>query len=406
MRPRPLTVPILIDSAYTGSPDQPLHIQPTHVASWTIPASSPGAGPSRCIALACPDNTIWFTASLEPKKGSSSRGQLPRISLPPSGDNKSQQDGSPLGPLRRPASAQRNASYAGRSRDTGNLGVSTPRNRAASSASSVASASKRRVSAFSPPNPAPPQPVSSLLAATASFAPPTGPDRSGRSSLSEREELLEHLREQRGQDRRSEDSHTGLGLGIAGLGRRGLPNVHGKEENADSGRGHVSGSMSPRSVRSDDSSHTLGNRLISRLRGEDVSERDRERAMRERIEEVEVDREMEREVRDQQREKDDMRKVAAGEEMAAARRTPGSGTPGTTTPVEDADGYFPDTFRKPVNRIILPRRCRGRIVAMRVVQELDVLCVLRDNGYASRRASEAVLTSAVCSIRYHCQPCS
>lgn len=382
MKLRPLTVPILIDSNYTGSPDQPLPIQPTLLASWTTPASSPVAGPSRCIALACPDNTIWISTWPETKKGSSSRSQLPKISLPPSSNSSAhQQDGTPLSPLRRPASAQRNASYAGRARDAGSLGVSTPRNRAASSASSVASSSKRRVSAFSPPTPAPPQPVSSLSAATASFAPPTGQDHSSRSSLSERDELLEHLREQRGQDRRSEEGPSALGLGIAGLGRRGLPNVHGKEENLESSKGHVSGSMSPRSVRSDDSSHTLGNRLISRLRGEDVSERDRERAIRERIEEVEVDREMEREVRDQQKEKEDMRKVAAGEEIAAARRTPGSGTLGGSTPVEEeANGYFPEVSPKPVTRVFLPRRSRGKIISICAVQELGILCVLRDNG--------------------------
>jgi hypothetical protein len=92
--------------------------------------------------------------------------------------------------------------------------------------------------------------------------------------------------------------------------------------------------------------------------------------VKDRIQEVEVEREMEREVREEEKEKEDQRVVEQ------ARKTP------LHTPGEERDQGLRDlrgAARPAVVRVVLPSPVRGKIVSLKVLEEVG-LCVVRDNG--------------------------
>lgn len=325
----PLVIPFLI-SPHTSVSGLP--VQPTHVASWSIPSN---AGPSKRIALAGKDNSIWITT-------------LPRDPLPP--------------PSPSPSDPPLNISQPVPVLLTPTSGTSTPtrfkghsheaRPRAPSVTSSIhttSSAHRHRGSTFSPPPPALLIPKPTLSSVTA--VPET---HSHRDSESEHAELLDHLRGQRGpESTHPEDRGIGLGLGLPGLGRRGLPGVHGKEEHEHSG------TTSPRSVVSAESNKTVA----SRLRGWAKQETVEEEGLKERIEEIEVEIEVEKEVLEEQREAEDLKVVEAAR--------------GAVTPKEDSVSAWTDGQLS--TRVVLRTPGLGKISCFKVVDDVG-LCVLRDTG--------------------------
>ncbi|ORY34903.1 hypothetical protein BCR39DRAFT_515490 [Naematelia encephala] len=355
MREPPLQLPILLDSNL-GSPSRSsaIPVQPSHIAAWTVPSSTPGAGPSRRVALEGGDNSIWIHTSPMNHLSSSLdvspalQQSLPTILTTP--DPGSSSDTlSPRLPSR--PGASRHASYTGRPR-------------APSSASSIltttSSASRRRVSAFSPPPSARQQPTATLSSVTATNSHPDG--GSHRSSSSERVELRDHLREQRRSE--TNDDRSSLGLGIAGLGRRGLSGVHGKDE-------LEAGTSTPRSIVSIDSTITVG----SRLRGWTRTSVDKDKDdLKERMEEVEVELEMEKEIRVEEKEKGE-RKVI--EEAIIRTPTPRE-EKGFDLPERRASGDV-DWDHVQVKRLVLPDAGKGKVVVMKVLEGAG-LCVLRDQG--------------------------
>ena len=172
-----------------------------------------------------------------------------------------------------------------------------------------------------------------------------------RDSISEHAELLDHLREQRGPEAGHEEERSTLGLGIAGLGRRGLPGVHGKEDHEHSG---VS---SPKSGVSVEVSKAVGGRLRNWTRNT-VPDED----LQERIQEIEVEREMEREVLEENKEAEDLRLVQEARGPPRLR--------------EEVGG-----LREEVTvRVVLRQPGCGKVVSLRTFEEVGLLCVLRDTG--------------------------
>lgn len=348
MRTKDLRVPLLFPSG--DEKEDALPSRPSQIATWwSCEPSSSKAGPSRRVALAYPDNTIWITAVPEASSSVTSQTPAPAATLPqiiiPPGLTSTSASGSrtPNGSrLSRPP-VPRASSFAGR-------------HRASSSASSILSSSaRRRSSALSPPPPG--QPVAAVSAETASADPHANHDH--RTSISDKAELRGHLREQRGRPSSTQDDSR-LGLGISGLGRRGLPGVHSKEEIAD-----ASGAASPRSTRSTESNRTIKTRLMGWIGGEDgQAEKDRKDLM-ERVQEVEVEREMAKEVEEDKRELEDEQIINK------ARRTP------TGTPRQD-NGEMSAGFR--TRRITLPMPWKGKITRLLVDEDSEVLLILRDIG--------------------------
>ncbi|KAI9633004.1 uncharacterized protein MKK02DRAFT_40384 [Dioszegia hungarica] len=344
-----LSIPVLYGAAETE--DGSLSIQPTHTASWhSREPSTSTAGSSRRVAFACADNTIWITslsgaaASGGPVSPDIGTDSVPQIVIPPTR--------APSGGSRTPTASRlsrpvvpRSSSFAGR-------------HRATSSASSIlSSSSRRRSSALSPPPIA--SPIASVSTTTALADPHAGHDH--RTSLSDRTDLLGHLREQKASGVTQDDGR--LGLGIAGLGRRGLPGVHSKEDIAEH-----SGAVSPKSAKSAESGRTISTRLMGWMGAdENTEEKDRNELM-ERVAEVEVEREMIREVEEDKREAEDEKIIQE------ARRTP-LRTPRLSSGPEDGTRR---TGR--VTRIVLRETARGKVVQLKVDEDLGVLLVLRDIG--------------------------
>ncbi|ORX37934.1 hypothetical protein BD324DRAFT_623874 [Kockovaella imperatae] len=326
----PLTIPLIVDPLST---DHALPVQPTRLATWT-------AGTCRRVALASSDNTIWVhTSSLLPAEDASP--PAPAQPLP------SIITSSPFGSATLQGSdASRNAVH---------------RSRAASSTSSglTRSSKIRLASGFSPTLSATHLPTTSLTAATATL---NAHDEHGhrRTSLSERAELLEHLREQ-AKDQEEEDSTF---TRLSALARRGLPGVHGKED-----YDFVDGSMSPRSTVSIDSQRTFTD-MFSWKRAEEEEER-KTREIKEKIEEVDVQREMEKETREGEREKQEARAI----EAAQRRPERGPKPRRSATTIEEES----KTVQKSIHRLVLPLFERGAIVCMTVVEDVG-LVVLRDVG--------------------------
>lgn len=407
MRDAPLAVPLFLNASVPDPTDPALPIEPTHIAVWDHHSV---AGPSRRVALAAPDNSIWIhTTPHETGIHSSGRpaGQkdvsvggtsIPRITTTRSGSS------TPLAPPR-PANP-RHSSFAGHASSTSRAQAHS-RSRAPSTASSIlSSSSRRRASAFSPPATAvavvqgtsalSPTIATATATSTAvtvdaetggqahsSTSPHTHPsNQSERSSLSERGELLDHLREQV-RNRSSEDSgrHVGLGLGLGiGLGRK-LP-VHGQN---DHDKSSMSGTTSPRSVRSMDvRTSSLGGLMswaIGDGEGEKAGMKEQEEDLQQQMEEVEVEREMERGRREEMEEKEGMEKVM----LLKSPRSPLSFEHQREELKRTNTGRakIRNNRRRgeeAIRRVYLPRSRDGEIVCLKVVEELGVLAVLRDTG--------------------------
>lgn len=344
MKAQPLTIPILVDGLI--SQDGALPVEPKHIASWqSLEPSSSTSTPFRRVAFACPDNTIWITTLPDnPSTSTITRSpDLPQLVVPSNHTNESAGGSrTPTGSrLSRPI-IPRSSSFAGR-------------HRASSSASSILSAtSRRRASALSPPPSA--TPLAAVSTTTASADPHAGHDH--RKSSADRSELLGHLREQRGAGTTQDDGR--LGLGIAGLGRRGLSGVHSKEDISQ----QDGGAVSPRSSKSTESARTISTRLMGWIGDEKVSNERERKELMERVQEVEVEREMLREVEEDRREEEEEKLIES------ARRTP----VGTPTLGRDAE------VATRVKRIILRQAPRGKIVLLKADEEVGVLIVLRDIG--------------------------
>ena len=328
----PFQLSILLDPLAPSS-DGAIPIQPTHIASWSIPCE---AGPSRRIALASSDNSIWVqTSPLHPLPPPEAIPPAPKqplpsiITSPPSTSNS------------RP-STTRNISH---------------RSRATSSTSSLFTSSSRfRATALSPPSSTSTLPTTSLTSATAT---PAASDAHvhghSRSSLSERAELLGRL----GEQVKEEEDESTLSK-ITGLAKRGLSGVHGKQEHEPT----AAGSTSPRSTISFESSRTFTD-MFGWRKGDEEEKRTRE--LKEKMEEVEVEREMQRETREERREAGEARV------LEHAQRTP-RGLQRRKT-VYGSSGTEVD-----VRRVVLDQSDMGRVVCVKVFEGFG-LCILRDVGW-------------------------
>nr|XP_019043333.1 hypothetical protein I302_07908 [Kwoniella bestiolae CBS 10118]OCF22263.1 hypothetical protein I302_07908 [Kwoniella bestiolae CBS 10118] len=352
MAEKPLKVPILLDPNLPSSPST-LPIIPSHIASWLLPSSSSEAGPSRRTALACADNTIWIhtAPTSTSKENVQSPGNIPFITT--------QAASSPSSPRRNRPTASRNLSYSGRPRNT-------------SSASSIAG--KRRTSAFSPPPSALQLPTTTLSSVSASAA---GPDQhTHRGSVSDRHDLRESLEKQK---ERREDGSSMIGLGIGGIGRRGLVGLHGREEQDERDRDR-SGATSPKSFVSSTSNETTSNRFGFFGRNslsadnDDSESQVGNRENEEKIKEVQVDLEMEKETREDRKSSQDRRLI----ENLISERSPT--IPSNLIPPPTGRKRVKEGKGDDVQRIVLRDVGKGKIVQMKVFEEVDSLVVLRDEG--------------------------
>lgn len=338
MPPVSLAIPFLVGSQQVR-PNQ-LDFAPTHIASWSTPNQ---AGPSRKIALAAPDNTIW----VYPDPGSTLTTQPVDPPPPPS---------APLPTIRATSPTPSGTPQTSRANNP-RVSPFSNRSRAPSNASSTRTASsRRRVTSFSPPASAHPV-VASVSPTTATVASSDGHARG--NSLAERAELLETLREQ--QARNSEEGRPGVGLGI-NLGRR--LDVHGQADHDK-----TSGTTSPKSVKSLESQHTsIGGRLMGWAKGADSEEQRLQQELDEQVAEIAVEREMELETEKDVRQEEEKKTI----EEAMARASPAA------MPTAQDHRTHPASA---VRRIILERPGHGRIVSMKVFRRLGLLCVLRDVGW-------------------------
>lgn len=317
-----------------------IHFVPSHVASWT---SSSKAGPSRHVALAAPDNTIWvypYLNDIDVHTASDESSLSPHPPLPSIKATSPTPSGTPQ--ATRPANP-RVTSFSNRSR-------------APSNASSHTSSSRRRITSFSPPTSA--QPVTATISPTTATV-SAGDGHARVNSLSERAELLEHLREQ--QTRNGEEGKSRVGLGI-NLGRK-------VEAQGQADHDRSSGATSPKSVRSSDSQQapSIGGRLMGWAKGAGEEKHHAKKELEEQVAEIAVEREMELETEKDTRQEEEMKTV----EEAITRASP------THTP---ADQPIRSTRTDAIRRIILGKPGLGKVVSMEVYEELGLLCVLRDIG--------------------------
>ncbi|WWC65680.1 uncharacterized protein I303_108301 [Kwoniella dejecticola CBS 10117] len=381
MADKPLKIPFLLDPLLPSStPDQSLPIKPTRIASWIIPSCSE-AGPSRRTALACADNTIWIHTSSERASTSVSREDIlsPGVGLPSITTQAASSPTSPqIGARRSRPTRSRNLSYSGR-----------PRN--ASSASSIYSTTStsgsgsgrnnnsRRTSAFSPPPSALQLPTTTLSSVSASVA---APDKHAhRGSLSDKNDLRESLEKHK---ERKDDGPSVIGLGIGGITRKGLVGLHGRDEGPSQNMDEKSGATSPKSFMSTNSESTTSTarfgffgRNSTSTDADNDDEKDRNE---ERIEEAKVELEMEKEAREDKRELQDRKLI----EDVIQNRSP--------TPTPTISGQFQgDTAGEEnksalekgkdfVRRIVMREAGRGKIVQMKVFEEIESLVILRDEG--------------------------
>lgn len=309
----PLVIPFLPNVDLEG----PLPVAPVRIASW---ATTTTAGPSKRLAVAGTDNTVWIlTTEIDAPQ------LLPDLSLSEAA-------------LRPPRS--RHVSSASTSTVTGG------RPRALSSTSSImTSTSLRRVLS-------PTAASASLSSATVTAAAPDG--HVPRASLSEHSDLMNQLREQVDRD----DRPPSLGHAIAGHARAGVSGVQHKAEPRDDG------STSPKSVGSSESrgmSATLSG-IMGRSSDSEASAKER----RAKIDEMEVEQQMIREEAEDEREAVDMKIV---------EKAP----PPQATPTPDALSPRRKTTQPPM-RIVLPEPGRGSIIDLAVLEEVGELVILRDVG--------------------------
>jgi hypothetical protein len=147
---------------------------------------------------------------------------------------------------------------------------------------------------------------------------------------------------------------------LSAIGRRGLPGVHGKEEHENSG------TSSPKSGISTESSKTVGSRIRGWTRTAVVPEE----GLTERIEEIEVGREMEREALEEEREMDDMKAVEEAKGGTTPREGPNQGS-------DKMSGAGRED--RVTVRVVLRSPGTGKLVCLKVVEGAG-LCVLRDTG--------------------------
>lgn len=140
--------------------------------------------------------------------------------------------------------------------------------------------------------------------------------------------------------------------------------VHGQ---ADHGR--ESGSTSPRSVRSGDSQNTtIGGRLMDWAKGSDSSLEKTKRDLSDQVAEIAVEREMQKETAEDAKQEEERKIIEAAMERASPS-------------VAHGGSGLPAKRDRPVRRIILREPGKGSIICMKVFEDMDLLCVLRDTGY-------------------------
>lgn len=301
-RPPPPILPFLPDVQVGGA----LPARPVKIAAWS-------AGSERQVALACEDNTVWvITSQVGP-----ANSLVPDLALPDA--------------------------YPSEVRSAG-------RRRATSSASSILSGPRRPFS----PSSSTPRASLSLSEATAAPAPPDA--HTHRGSATDRTDLRDYLREQVEADDRSN-----LGLGLAGLTRRGI-----QVQSRDSS---VKGDDTPRSSGSTASrADSAPTGISSRLPGfwSKKEESDLDAKTKWKQDEMAVEAEMVKEEAEDVKEADELAVVAKASKSGAASSS--CGTPGT------------GDDRKPPVRIVLPNPVRGTIVDLAVMEDVGCLVVLRDVG--------------------------
>ncbi|KIR99396.1 hypothetical protein L804_03024 [Cryptococcus deuterogattii 2001/935-1] len=338
--PPPLTIPILLHPTLPSQASHTLPLRPTHIAHWTAYSDH---SQSVYTALAAQDNTIWVVADqpAPPLDDHDLLNEETSILIP------SISTSSPISSRRsRPAPAQPR--------------TPSQRPRATSTASTAGSSSQHHACAFSPPLSAHQLPTTTLSSATASAAPPD--QHVHRSSLSGRMELMGQLREHN-----SGRENAGMGKGL-GIGRRGLTGVHGQAE-------QNSGTTSPKSAMSlsTDTTSTAG--LFSFWqKGSQSDVEEKEREVEEIMQEINVEREMEKERRESKKESEDLKVVEAAIERSP---NPDQGYKFTES---HARSHGCEWGNKKIWRIVLRRVDRGKIVSLKVIEELGILCVLRDQG--------------------------
>lgn len=161
--------------------------------------------------------------------------------------------------------------------------------------------------------------------------------------------------------------NTGIGAGL-GIGRRGLTGLHGQAEQ-DSGTTSPKSSMSL----STETTSTVG-MFSFWQKGSQSDAEEKGREIDEIMQEINVDREMENERRESEKESEDLKVVEA-----AIERSPSSGQ-GYNLPGSHAKSHGCEWGNKKVWRIVLRRVDRGKIVSLTAFEELGILCVLRDEG--------------------------
>lgn len=161
--------------------------------------------------------------------------------------------------------------------------------------------------------------------------------------------------------------NTGIGAGL-GIGRRGLTGLHGQAEQ-DSGTTSPKSSMSL----STETTSTVG-MFSFWQKGSQSDAEEKGREIDEIMQEINVDREMENERRESEKESEDLKVVEA-----AIERSPSSGQ-GYNLPGSHAKSHGCEWGNKKVWRIVLRRVDRGKIVSLTAYEELGILCVLRDEG--------------------------
>ena len=134
--------------------------------------------------------------------------------------------------------------------------------------------------------------------------------------------------------------------------------MQGKEEHEPT----AAGSTSPRSTISFESSRTFTD-MFNWRKGDEEEKRTRE--LKEKMEEVEVEREMQRETREEKREAEEAKVLEQAERTPRLERR---------KTIYDTSGSQAD-----VRRLVMDQADRGRVVCMKAIKGVG-LCVLRDIG--------------------------
>ncbi|GMK53714.1 hypothetical protein CspeluHIS016_0103000 [Cutaneotrichosporon spelunceum] len=315
----PLVIPFLPDGQATGA----LPTSPVRVAAWSTATKS---GPTKRLALAGADNTVWIISS---EVGAPSHLAPPDLSL----SDASSPGSRPITP---------------RSTSASSAGTVQMRARALSSTSSVLTATSLRRVLSPTGSTAAVIPTPQVSVATATPSRSDGHRHRPSASLAGRSELIQHLREQA---ELPVEEPAGLSLGLSGIGRRTT------KEGAD-------GAATPKSTSSCSSGRNVSMADPFTKAAEDGCA---QREAKSQIEEKEVDRAMALNEAEDAREAEEARQLKAAEPRVAAATA-------RTTP--RLEGKAKDA---PV-RIVLPEPGRGSIVDLAVLEEVNELVVLRDVG--------------------------